>query len=191
MEEENRYSKGKIYKLINSIDEEEYVGSTCNELSKRLYMHKNKAKSMPNIKVYKHLNQVGFDNVRIILVEEYNCQSKMELERREAHWIRELKPSLNCVIPRRTFQERYEANKEAIAAKGKKWYEENKERHAEKSKQYREKHKDAIAEWGKQYREANKDRIKEHKSTKVQCPHCDKQVTRDKLNRHIKTQHPS
>lgn len=160
---ENRYTKGKIYRLINTIDEAEYVGSTCNELSKRFFMHKRKSAERPNIKVYQHLNRVGWENTKIVLIEEFSCNSKMELERRETHWVRELKPSLNCKIPRRTQKERYDEIKETLAEKKKKYREANRDRLAEKKKEYYENNKEAIAEYKRQYQQANKEAIAERK----------------------------
>jgi membrane protein involved in colicin uptake len=57
----------------------------------------------------------------------------------------------------------YEANKSAIAEKGKQYREANKESIAEKGKQYRQANKKAIAEWKKQYQQSNKEAIAEKK----------------------------
>ena len=35
----NKYSNGKIYKIINNIDNICYVGATCQTLKERLYEH--------------------------------------------------------------------------------------------------------------------------------------------------------
>jgi len=91
----NRYQKGKIYKLVNDADDEIYVGSSCLDLSKRFYFHKHASKTKGHVKVYKHLNTVGWDNVHIILVESFACSNKMELEKRERYWFDILSPSLN------------------------------------------------------------------------------------------------
>ena len=41
MEKDNKYSRGKIYKIISpSHPELVYYGSTCNDLYKRLHQHK-------------------------------------------------------------------------------------------------------------------------------------------------------
>lgn len=93
----NRYEKGKIYKLVNSVDDEIYVGSTCLDLPKRLYKHKKLAKDKPDRHVYKHLIDIGWEHVRIIQIEEYKCKNKNELLAREQHYIDTLKPSLNKI----------------------------------------------------------------------------------------------
>ena len=44
IETNNRYSNGKVYRLHRMDCDEIYVGSTCLDLCKRLYMHKQKYK---------------------------------------------------------------------------------------------------------------------------------------------------
>ena len=66
----NRYENTKIYKLILADSEYFYIGSTCeNRLSKRLNVHKCKAKTYPDRKVYKAFNELGWETVKIILIE--------------------------------------------------------------------------------------------------------------------------
>ena len=81
------YQNGKIYKLVNSVDDKIYVGSTCGNLRLRKSRHKSKSKLEPNRHIYKHLNEIGWDNIDIILIELYQCNSKDELHARERHWI--------------------------------------------------------------------------------------------------------
>ena len=98
---EPRYQNGMIYKLVNSADEQFYIGSTCLSLAKRKSSHKKEATKCPDQRVYKHLNDVGWANVDIILIEKFPCADKNELEKRQRHWIETLKPSLNKNIPTR------------------------------------------------------------------------------------------
>ena len=102
----SRYTNGKIYKLVNNADKEIYVGSTCLPLHKRFYKHKSDAKRTPDRKVYNHLLGIGWDEVKIILIESFPCENKMELEKRERHYIDQLSPSLNSVRPCVTEEER-------------------------------------------------------------------------------------
>ena len=111
------YDNGKIYKLVNNVDDKIYVGSTCNILRVRKARHKAKSKMEPDRRIYKHLNQVGWGNVEIILIENYECKSKEDLNKRERYWIDELKPELNKVIPTRTRKEYDIDNKETIKEK--------------------------------------------------------------------------
>ena len=89
------YSDSKIYKLVNSVDEKIYVGSTCGSLRLRKSKHKAAAKKRPNQHVYAHLNSIGWENVRIILIESVFAETKDQLLLREQYWIDLLKPELN------------------------------------------------------------------------------------------------
>ena len=143
------YANGQVYRLVNNVDEKYYIGSTCNSLHKRKNGHKRDSIKFPEQPVYKHLITVGWDNVEIILIESYPCNSKAELEARERYWIELLKPALNKAIPTRTPKERYQATSEIfiqrakkrymtksneILQQQKKYYEENKEKFARKYK---------------------------------------------------------
>ena len=107
-----RYENGKIYKLVNNVDKEIYIGSTCVSLSKRYWKHRDLAPSKPDRKVYKHLNTIGWKNVEIILIESYPCANKMELDKRARHWIDQLNPSLNFAYPETTEEEKKEKKKQ-------------------------------------------------------------------------------
>jgi|TARA_R110000851_G_scaffold104370_1_gene222093 hypothetical protein len=91
------YTNGKIYKIVNSIDDKIYIGSTTVGLSKRKGDHKSKAKIYPNRKVYQHWNSIGWENIRIVLIENVTCFSKEQLLLREDYYINLLKPSLNSL----------------------------------------------------------------------------------------------
>ena len=90
------YANSKVYKLINSVDSKIYVGSTTVSLSMRLAKHKEDAKRRPR-PVHKHFNTIGWDTVRIILIETVNCFNREQLLQREQHYIDLLKPSLNKI----------------------------------------------------------------------------------------------
>ena len=122
------YSNGKIYKLVNNVDDKIYIGSTCDELRCRKWGHKSKLNRYPDYKVYKHLIQVGWGNVEIILIENYECKSKEELHARERHWIDELKPELNKQTPTLTKREYEQINKEKISERKKRYNQINKDR---------------------------------------------------------------
>lgn len=172
---ENKYSTGKVYKLVNSVDNEIYVGSTCKKLTDRLTDHKKKAK-VRNSKVYKHLTQIGWNNVSIELLENFACESKDELLKRERYYIDELKSSLNTVLPTRTPKEYKQQHKEKLLESNRKWEQDNREKRkaqslivrqnnrqklADRSKEYYNANKEKIAQRKKLYRENNKDKIKE------------------------------
>ena len=144
------YQKAKIYKLWSPQGniEEVYYGSTCNDLRFRKSGHKSKNDCRSNILFEK------YDDVRIELVEDYPCNNKAELNKREGHYIRENK-CLNKNISGRTMKEYYEDNKESIKEYYKKWKENNKEKY----KEYKLKDKD----YYKEYYKKNKERYRKNK----------------------------
>ena len=81
------------------MDDQIYVGSTCLLLPKRLYAHKLRAQSHPNTHVSRQLNSIGWNNVHIVLLESYPCNSKIELYQRERYHYDLIKPSLNLRKP--------------------------------------------------------------------------------------------
>jgi len=171
------YKNGKIYKLWSPQCDDIYIGSTTNSLANRLGGHKDKRDCSS-----KYLFE-NYTDVRIELIEEYPCNNKMELNKREGEHIR-ANFCLNKQIPNRTRQEwnkeYYIANKEEITEKNKKWYENNKEKALEYHKNYYEKNKEEIREKHKEYYE-NID--KERGSQKIVCE-CGCQIRRDCLLRH-------
>lgn len=183
------YQDGKIYKLVGG--GLTYYGSTCDELYKRLYSHKQKSNKCKS----KQLFDSG-DKVEIILVEKFSCNDKMELHQRERYYI-ENNECINKSIPTRTNEEYREDNKDKIKEYNndwrndnkdyaKKYYENNKDIIKEQRKEYYECNKDLIKNINKEYRENNKDIIKEKKSIKITCE-CGTELTKDKLSRHKKS----
>ena len=83
---------GRVYKLINDVDDKIYVGSTTKSLNKRIAGHRATAKTDTDRLVYKHLNAIGWVNVHIELLEE--CPLDVRTQR-EQHYIDELKAELN------------------------------------------------------------------------------------------------
>jgi group I intron endonuclease len=108
------YQNGKIYKITNCIDDEVYVGSTCQSLSRRFSKHKDMSRCRPNYKIYQHFNKLGIDKFCISLIEDYPCNNKTELRCREGVFIKE-QGTLNSQIECQTAKEYREENKEKIA----------------------------------------------------------------------------
>ena len=140
------YSSGKIYKLQHE-DGHFYIGSTCAELRTRLQGHKKKSKERPNQEVYKHINN-EWDAVRMILIEEYPCESKQQLLKREDEYIQKELNNPLCLNSCRvilTAEETIAYNREY----NKQHYEQNKEYMREYQKSY--KCKKDRTEYFKQY----------------------------------------
>ena len=59
------YQNGKIYKILNNIDGEIYVGSTIEALGQRMSKHRYTMKKQPHYKLYKHMHELDVDNFYI------------------------------------------------------------------------------------------------------------------------------
>jgi hypothetical protein len=172
------YKNGKIYTIRSHQTDQIYIGSTTQPLSKRLYEHRKKYKKYITGEHYyiSSFDILQYEDAYIELLEEYPCENKMMLEKREGELMRDN----NCVnkyIAGRTRKEYYQDNKDKIKEyyqdnkdKIKEYTEENKDKINEYKKKYREENKDKINEYKKKYREENKDKIKEHnKKYKDKC----------------------
>lgn len=155
------YSKAKIYCIRSPNTELIYIGSTCQKLSQRMAGHREDLRRGRTI-TSKIILEYG--DAYIELIENYPCNNKEELAKKEGEYIR----SQNCCnifIPDRTRKEynnhHYETNKEKILEQNKQYREANKEALKEKQKQYIEANKEARSEQQKQYYEANKEAILE------------------------------
>ena len=138
------YSQSIIYKIAcrNAAVTDIYIGSTCSFRARKC-QHKNACtnENRPsyNLKIYQFIRENGgWQNFDMIQIEQYAAADKRSLHSRERFWIEQLQPSLNSEIPTRTAQEwrqdnreaikqYYQANREAIAAKGKQYYRDKKD----------------------------------------------------------------
>ena len=150
------YSKGLIYKLVckDLIIKECYYGSTTN-FSKRKIKHKSVCNNINskeyNAPKYQFIRvNGGWDNWEMILVKNYPCENKLELEREERLIMEQDNNRLNVELPTQSRKEYYDNNKEKI----KKYYDNNKD----KLKEYRDNNKDKR----KDYYNNNKDNFKEY-----------------------------
>ena len=174
------YKNGKIYCLRTHQSDEIYIGSTCSPLYKRLYEHKNNYNNWLNGK-YKYYTSYEllkkYNDVYIDLLEEYPCENKNQLRKREG----ELQREMNCVnknIAGRTCKEYYDDNKYELLKKQKKYNDDNKEyinsrqkiynavnreKRIETSRTYREKNRQEINKKQREWNKDNKDKISQQK----------------------------
>ena len=132
------YEKSKIYKL-QCASGHFYIGSTSNTFAKRLGQHKDLSKKTPDRRVYKHING-DWSQVRMILIEEFPCETKEQLKKREDEYIqRELKNPL-CL--------------NSVAAIGL-----TKEQTVEYQRKYREAHRDKRKEKAREYYLAHREKM--------------------------------
>ena len=176
----DKYNNAKIYKIIDNNYTKCYIGSTCESLSQRMARHRqhykyylttNPKKSMTSFYLF---DEMGIDNCKIELIENFPCNNKEELLKREGYHIQNNECVNRCVAGRtaKEYKEYYNPmNTEKIKEGLHKWYEKNKE----KVKQYNE-----------TYRENNKDKIQARSKEVVECS-CGAVITKYKLNRHIQS----
>ena len=207
-----------IYKIVcDDLPDYVYVGST-KVFRARKSRHKqscnNPNNKRHNLKVYKTIRENGgWDNWRMVLVEECGDITLIQARIREEHHRLQLNANMNSKKAFRSEDERreytkeknkkyYEVNKELMIEKSKHYYEENKDKKREYDKRYREENKerikekqkkqyyaankDELKEQKKQYYQANKERIKEKQKEKVTCE-CGCVVNKGILSRHKKT----
>lgn len=109
-----RYKRGKVYIIRSPQTQMVYYGSTISPLSKRFHTHNNDMKHG----IYCSSHEIlKFGDAYIELVENFPCNSKRELNRREGQIQRENR--LTCVnlrIAGQTKKEFYEATKNARLA---------------------------------------------------------------------------
>lgn len=126
------YQKGKIYQIVCYETNERYVGSTTQPLSKRLHEHTLKTKIG-----YSSYDIITRGNYQIELIEEYPCDTKQQLNRKEGETIRRLRDEgytvVNKRLPGRTQQEynkyywKTEQGRKNLSKGAMKWYNKNKE----------------------------------------------------------------
>lgn len=155
------YSKGKIYMVYCFTTKKKYYGSTVETLSRRLTNHVRAYKCWlkgNSKRICSVIEILKNENYKIILVENYPCKNKEELEKKESEYILN-NECVNKNVPRRTQREYYLANREIILKKHKEQVkdEEFKKRKSINDKKYRLKHKEKVLEnkkiWSKKRNE--------------------------------------
>ena len=162
------YSKGQIYS-IRFYDNNNliYIGSTIQPLAKRYGGHKNKSNNSLYQYIKDNYNQ-DFKACYIELIENFECNNRDELNKREGELIRQYKADNNYIvinkrIEGRTDKEYYIDNVDKIKEQKKEYYIDNVDKIKEKRKQYIKDNKYKIKEQKKEYYIDNVDKIKEYK----------------------------
>ena len=137
-----------------------YVGSTTQLLSQRWTDHKkgcnNENSSMYHSKLFEKIREIGLEKFYIELYEDFPCQNRAQLGKREGKIIREI-GTLNKQITGRTTAEYHNEpeNKAHKLEYMKEYNIKNRERRAEYIKEYRNSHLEELAQKSKEYRENN------------------------------------
>jgi hypothetical protein len=165
------YQQGKIYKLISSETNDVYVGSTCKSLKERMINHKAMYKQ--SSVAQKKLNMTAFKLLKyndcdIELIEDYPCDSRKELERREGEIIKNMDDCINKNIAGRNGKEYREDHPNEIKTLRDNWYIKN-------------------PEYNKDYYDKNKDKNKDKLYAREECKNCGKLISHVNMSKHKKS----
>ena len=154
------YQAGKIYALKSAQTDKIYIGSTIFDLSYRKRKHINHYNSYMrgNSKYISSFDLCKYDDMYIELIEEYPCENKRQLEKREGVIQREM-DCVNKIIANRTWKEHYN-----------------------ESEQYRENVREAQV----RFRQKHKERLNAKKRERVKCE-CGAEFSMNSKARHLKT----
>ena len=97
----------RVYKIYWSTNDETYIGSTRQSLSRRMTGHRSKCRhnqKMTSIPLFKAIKNYGYD-FSYIELETKRVKERTEQLKLETEWIQRLKPSLNRQNPHRTREE--------------------------------------------------------------------------------------
>ena len=159
------YSESIIYKLHNDDLPEFYIGSTHDEIQRKI-QHKsncnNENDEKYNLNVYEFIRaNGGYDNWKFEVLEHYHCDNDIQLRIRERYYYDLFNPELNMIRPyvseeelkeyQTEYQTKYrEENKEELKEYNAKYYLENT---VELQKKQKQKHN---CECGGKYTISNK-----------------------------------
>ena len=154
------YKNGKIYKILNTVDDDCYVGSTTQPLSKRMAKHRQvmNAETKRDRLLYTKMRILGVDKFYIELLECFPCDSIEQLRKREGHYIKEL-GTLNHLVAGRTKTEWSLEHAEQKKETDKQYYLENHDHILTRQKEYRENHKEEMKDYKKKHYEEHKTEI--------------------------------
>ena len=144
----NGYENGKIYKLVDKNDNIIYIGSTKTSLKERWYGHHLKC-----------------DQNKIVLIENYPCESYEELRKGEQNFI-DLYNEMGLLNKQKAYCSKEERNQ------NQKKYDKSDEGKAKK-KNYQQSEK---------YKQSHKEQLK----IKANCPNCEKLITKRYISEHTR-----
>ena len=160
------YSKAKIYKILNDVDGDVYIGATCQSLSMRMVGHRRckNGTAKKHYRLYQKMLNIGEEHFFIELIKETPCENAEQLRAIEGEYIRKY-GTLNTRIEGRTKQQYIHDTKERKA-------EYDRIRRAEKGeellKQKRDHYHNNIDEQRLKHK-ASYEKVRESKET---CPVC-------------------
>ncbi len=174
-----------IYRIFFNNSNECYIGQTKN-FNQRIKCHKYARKSKPNIRLYKFINNIGWDNVRFEIIETLETDLVLKSKERERFYINLLKPSLNVVLPLRDQKQYFKDCKQDIYFKRNIANLSRREENNKKSLEYYHKNKDKLKEKRDIYRKKIGPEKSQINKTKWGCP-CGAVISFGSKSNHIKS----
>ena len=158
-----------IYKItLNDKPDYFYIGHTKN-FQKRKYTHKSQCNKNDKILLYYLIRENGgWENTKMDIIEEFECETLHDAMFRERYWYDQLNPKLNTYVPKLSEEEIQKDN-------------------CDRCKKYREQHKDEIKDYKCKWYLQNKERINNERSQVTLCG-CGVSYTISNKARHFKTQ---
>lgn len=146
---------GRVYKLEGG--GKFYIGSTTCDLKNRLKHHRSKSKEdiSKNRAVYVHFRELGWQNVTITLLYEFEVTNRRELYEKECEFIKQFIGTENCLNTIRSAITRIE-KKESDAIYGKKRRQENHEHERKRLQEWRKNNPEKYKEQTRRYWERKK-----------------------------------
>jgi len=143
----NKYHNSKIYTIRSHQTNKFYIGSTCQKyLCYRFNTHKQHYNQFINDS-YNYVSSfdiLQFDDAYIELLENFKCESREELTKRESELLKQYKDhivNINTNTAKDTkeyIKDYYIENKEDLKSYKKKYYLENINMYRERNKKYRQ-----------------------------------------------------
>lgn len=167
-----KFPSAVVY-VLQCIDNYYYIGSTINHPRYRLNNHKKDSITFPDRNVYAHINTIGWENVKLQIVQQYPCDTKEELHQLEDEYIKESLGDMYCLNHiracvsdkerRENVANYYLANREKIIEQHREYLEANKERVDAYHANYRIEHAAERAAYSRQYSAEHTDEVKARK----------------------------
>ena len=208
------YKNGKSYKILNTVNDDCYIGSTCQKLCQRMAKHRSvmNAKNKQHYKLYQSMREIGSDKFYIELIKEYPCENVGQLRAVEGEYIRQM-GTLNNRIEARTKHEytndtkerkreydkqRRRSKREELNQQKREYYYENKEECNKRNKESYYRNREVRLQKNKDYNEQHKEEVnqyqkewgkqnRENNSQLVECEICGSIYKAYIKRHHIKT----
>lgn len=161
---------GFVYKIVSSIGDKIYIGSTVQGLNRRFWYHKYYFKNNDNkYRSFKLFEEYGLDTCSINMIESIEFKERHELFVRERYWIDNTDNCVNKLKPVYSEEEKLES-KQKTKERQSKWFQENKNKEnfkqkcRENSKRYADNNLDKVRERSRVYGQLHKEeRSEKHK----------------------------